>query len=66
MIKLKDLLRICESIVHIMSGPVPVLIISKSLDYSRWIDSKMLNTYVKNISSNDSYIKVWLEIKKGE
>ena len=66
MIELKDLLCCCESNVHIMSGPVPVIIISKSLDYWRWIDSKMLNTEIKKISSNDCYIKVWLKTGEDE
>ena len=66
MIKLKDLLCICESNVHVMSGPVPILIISKSLDGFGYLDSEMLNTEVKKISSNDSYIKVWMKTKEGE
>lgn len=66
MIKLKDLLCCCDTNVHIMSGPVPALVISKSLNYWRWIDPKLLNTEIKRISSNDFHINVWLKIEEDE
>lgn len=51
MIKLKDLLSCCRSNVYIMTGPVPALIVSPSLDANGIIDKVLLDTEVKSIST---------------
>ena len=62
MIKLKDLLSCCRSNVYIMTGPVPALIISPSLDVNGIIDKLLLDTEVKSISVlNNNGIKMELK-----
>lgn len=64
MIKLKDLLLCCKSNVYIMTGPVPALIISPSLDVNGIIDEVLLDTEVKSISTlNNGGIKIQLKTK---
>lgn len=64
MIKLKDLLLCCKSNVCIMTGSVPALIISPSLDVNGIIDEVLLYTEVKSISAlNNSGIKIQLKTK---
>ena len=48
MIKLKDLLSCCRSNVYIMTGPVPALIVSPSLNANGIIDKVLLDTEVKS------------------
>lgn len=67
MIKLKDLLLCCKSNVYIMTGPVPALIISSSLDVNGVIDKVLLDTEVKSISVlNNNGIKIQLKTKGEE
>ena len=67
MIKLKDLLLCCKSNVYIMTGPVPSLIISPSLDVNGIIDKLLLDTEVKSISVlNNNGIKIQLKTKGEE
>lgn len=64
-IKLKELLSCCRSNVYIMTGPVPALIISPSLDVNGIIDKVLLDTEVKSISTlnNNDGIKIQLKTK---
>lgn len=62
MIKLKDLLLCCKSNVYIMTGPVPALIVSPSLNANGIIDKVLLDTEVKSISTlNNDGIKMELK-----
>lgn len=62
MIKLKDLLSCCRSNVYIMTGPVPALIVSPSLNANGIIDKLLLDTEVKSISVlNNNGIKMELK-----
>lgn len=62
MIKLKDLLSCCRSNVYIMTGPVPALIVSPSLNANGIIDKVLLDTEVKSISTlNNDGIKMELK-----
>jgi hypothetical protein len=67
MIKLKDLLLCCKSNAYIITGPVPALIISPSLDVNGIIDKLLLDTEVKSISVlNNNGIKIQLKTKGEE
>ena len=60
----KDLLSCCRSNAYIMTGPVPALIVSPSLDANGIIDKVLLDTEVKSISTlNNDGIKIQLKTK---